>query len=560
MARSGVFRRLKRLFQLSWVAERNGLSLEALRQERRAFLQQAGALMLGGPLLVAAGCGEEATASRAQEVAIIGGGMAGLHCAYRLKLGGVQATIYEASDRIGGRMFSLRGEFADGQVAELGGELIDTGHETIRALAEELGVALDDLFADEPEGFRRELFFFDGAVVPEEEIVASFLPLAEKMAAQLALAEADDAEFERIDQLSIPQWLEEAGADGLIRTILETAYVGEYGLEVEEQSVLNLLYLIDFDEPDPFRIYGDSDERFHAHTGNDALTTRLSERLDAAQLQTGHKLVEVVSGAGGRVMLRFERGGESVSRVVDRVVFALPFTTLREVDLSRAGLSERKREVITALGYGTNAKLMMGFSEPVWRTRHSASGSTTTDNGLQTLWDTARGQEGAAGLLTQFVGGARGLSIGDGTPESQAEAALPLIEPIYPGAQGAYTAGSAVRMHWPTAPHQKGSYACYRPGQWSFFGEEGRAEGVMYFCGEHCSEDFQGYMEGAAETGAKVAAALLGDLGLDARQGMLRVTDRALSALPSACYHGGARRLRPTQRRRLRRAQRPNGA
>jgi hypothetical protein len=86
-------------------------------------------------------------------------------------------------------------------------ELIDTGHETIRALAEEFGIQLDDLFADEPEGFRRELFFFDGAVVPEEEIVASFLPLAEKMAAQLALAEGDDAEFERVDKLSIPQWL-----------------------------------------------------------------------------------------------------------------------------------------------------------------------------------------------------------------------------------------------------------------------------------------------------------------------------------------------------------------
>ncbi len=35
-------------------------------------------------------------------------------------------------------MYSLRGFFAEGQVCELGGELIDTGHTRIRALAEEL--------------------------------------------------------------------------------------------------------------------------------------------------------------------------------------------------------------------------------------------------------------------------------------------------------------------------------------------------------------------------------------------------------------------------------------
>ena len=44
-------------------------------------------------------------------------------------------------------------------------------------------------------------------------------------------------------------------------------------------------------------------------------------------------------------------------------------------------------------------------------------------------------------------------------------------------------------------------YTCYRPGQWSFWPLEGEREGSLHFCGEHTSPDFQGWMEGAAETG-----------------------------------------------------------
>jgi hypothetical protein len=64
-------------------------------------------------------------------------------------------------------------------------------------------------------------------------------------------------------------------------------------------------------------------------------------------------------------------------------------------------------------------------------------------------------------------------------------------------------------MHWPTYPHSKGSYACYKPGQWSFWSTEGERIGNLHFCGEHTSLDFQGYMEGAAETGSRAAGEIL---------------------------------------------------
>lgn len=574
MAKGAMMRALARVLERAFGEVGSGepaerWSGEAGQLGRRGFIKASSAAYLGAPLLMASAC--TTSAARPDErpvepeptlkptlaparVAIVGAGMAGLHCAYRLKLGGERAEVFEASSRVGGRMYSLRGHFAEGQVAELGGELIDSDHVTMRSLADELGIKLDDLFEGEPAGYHRDTYFYGGARVEEARIIKEFVPVAALLKRDHDAAEGDDAAFARLDEMSISEWLTAAKVSPLIKKIIETSYTGEYGLEPGEQSALNLIYLIDFNTASSFKVYGSSDERYHTHLGNDLFITKLYERLDEGQVRLGHRLMRVEEREDGRVLLVFEVSGARVERVFDQVVFALPFTTLREVDLEGARLPAEKLKVIRELGYGKNAKLMMGFREKVWRSKHNASGSTSTDNGAQTLWDTARGQDGSAGLMTNFVGGALGEAMGQGTAEERAALVLPQIEQIYPGAAAAYVPGLAARMHWPTAPYARGSYGCYRPGQWSMNGQEGKRVRAMHFCGEHCSEDFQGYMEGAAETGAAVAALLLKELGRDPAVGMLRVTYAKLNALPSACYHGEERSsLRYSVRRRVRR-------
>src|SRR5206468_4224104 len=95
-------------------------------------------------------------------IAIVGAGLAGLTCAYRLRQAGVIATVYEGNTRLGGRCWSLRGAFNDGQVAERGGELIDQYHKEIRQLVQELGLNLDNLLAAEQNG-TEPFYYFDGA-------------------------------------------------------------------------------------------------------------------------------------------------------------------------------------------------------------------------------------------------------------------------------------------------------------------------------------------------------------------------------------------------------------
>ena len=92
---------------------------------------------------------------------MVGAGLAGLVSTYRLKQAGVNATLYEASSRIGGRCWTNRTTFV-GQIAEHGGELIDQYHKEIRGLAQELGLPLDNVLASEPSG-TQPFYYFNGA-------------------------------------------------------------------------------------------------------------------------------------------------------------------------------------------------------------------------------------------------------------------------------------------------------------------------------------------------------------------------------------------------------------
>jgi len=232
------------------------------------------------------------------------------------------------------------------------------------------------------------------------------------------------------------------------------------------------------------------------------------------------------------------------------VVLALPFTLLRQVQL-HVELPEPKRRAIAELGYGTNAKLMVGFSSRPWRTQYGSDGSTYTDLGYMQTWETSRLQPGASGILTNFTGGKRGLALGQGTAEQQASHFLEEFNRLFPGVSKAYN-GRVARMHWPTYPLTQGSYAAYRVGQYTrLAGAELERVRNLHFCGEHTSLDAQGFMEGGALTGAVVASELAEELALptELRVGPSgRITSRARVVRRHGRWLDGMRRHMPRRR------------
>jgi monoamine oxidase len=526
MSRTPLFHLVRRSLHLAQQSLRSGDSAAEIveRQRAQAISRRRFVAMSASATAATAlsGCfpWQAPPTSSDARVLIIGGGIAGLTAGYRLREAGVPFRLVDAQNRTGGRMLSLRNHFAGGQVAELGGELIDTGHEHIRALADELGIELNDLHLDDPA--LAETWYFGGRRRTDAEIVEAFRPLAARIASEVESIGADDvthtapARGARLDRMPLSQWLDSEGVSGWFRTLLDVAYTTEYGLETDRQSALNLLLMIDPD-PDPFRIFGDSDERFHVQGGNDRITTALSERIDDA-IETTTVLEAVRQRADGEYVCTVRRGSGSTDLTATHVVLAIPFTLLRQVRLD-LDLPPVKRRAIRELGYGTNAKLMVGFSERPWRTRSRGNGSVVTDLPFQLCWETSRLQDGAAGILTNFTGGAHGVSIGEGSAADQAARFVESLNRVFPGVAGARAQMREARFHWPSHPWTLGSYASYHPGQWTGIrGVEGAPVDRLFFAGEHCSLEAQGFMEGGCETGEAAAAGILRSLGIAARR------------------------------------------
>jgi monoamine oxidase len=536
MARSQLFAQLSRTLRIAVAASRAGISSaeavqrtrerERARWSRRAILQgaagAAGVIALGHPRLV------HAKPPPNVNVGIVGAGLAGLVCADRLEAAGVVPSLYEASYRSGGRCWTLGGQFGGpiafpGQVAERGGEFIDNAHKTMLAYANEFDLAKEDVNKEPGEVF----YYFDGQHVPEEIVVDEFRDFVPAMHDDLqdssgapTADEHNDADF-ILDHTTLEEYLTTRGAGPIAYKAIEQAYLAEYGREIDEQSSLNFLLFIHADRRSKFTPFGVfSDERWHLVGGNEQIPALIQDRLDAP-LFLGHRLVRIKKTAAGKVQLTFKSGNSTITKVHDAVVITVPFSVLRDVELDPSlALPGWKAQAIDELGYGTNAKMMLGFGARPWRTLGSNGASYSDLANHQATWETNPTAGSATrGVLTDYSSGLRGALLNPGAVQAEAEAFLADLNQVFPGAAAAATRLAANKLrahleHWPSNPLTKGSYTSYEPGQFtSIAGNEGKPVGNLYFAGEHANSFYvwQGFMEGACLSGVDAADAILDD-------------------------------------------------
>jgi monoamine oxidase len=483
-------------------------------------------------------------------VVVVGAGLGGLTAAYQLSRQGVHVECYEARDRVGGRCWTARG-FADGQTAEHGGEFIDSRHVHIRQLARELGLTLDDLSAGWVSGSRSPTFV-DGKLRDPRVIFEATAPVTRAVteaAARIGVIRPGHKPSDRaysypvatpaareMDRVTMREWLERdvpAIARSWVADWYDEVMGSWYGLEMRGLSALNWVdfYVI----PAP-----GADERWHVHGGNDQVTTLTADRLPPGSLHLEAPLEALSERQDGSYELRF--GGASYPVVADIVVLSLPFTTLRHVDLSRAGFSAGRVRAIEQLAMGQDAKLLLQYDARPWTFTVEGgpwSGVLDRTDPSYDTWESSTDQPGRSGLITVYAGGRTGASWSSPTPHGPAPDGLTgetvrQIDDLVPGT-GAHFNGTAWLDWWTGDAWTRGSYAAFAPTQMTrFWHYLGLAEGKVHFAGEHTSTYSQGYLNGGVESGDRVAIEIMDALGIP--------VPKRLAILPYSTFYTDRRR------------------
>lgn len=463
-------------------------------------------------------------------VVIVGAGLAGLTAAHRLVQAGVNVRVFESRDRVGGRCWTARG-FADGQTAEHGGEFIDTRHVHLLGLVDELGLELDDLWEAWVDGsiwpnwvagevvlgkdLREQLDPIVAAVEAEARRIGVIAPGREPSIEPISYGTATPQAVE-LDALSMAEWLD-ASVPGVVGSplgsYLDESMSGWYGLEMDQLSACTWMDYFVLPWPD-------ADERWHVRGGNDQVPTLLADGLPQDALTLESPLEAMRRRGDGSFELVF--GGVGAPVVADMVILALPFTTLRLVDLDDAGFGPERMAAIQGMGMGMDVKLFLQYdrrpAEFAVAGRPWSGGMEHTDPHFET-WESSAAQPGASGLITVYAGGRTGAGwTADephaAAPESFAAEYAGYIDDVVPGTAASFN-GLAWLDLWTRDPWTNGAYAAFLPGQYTrLWGYTGRAEGRVHFAGEHTSTYSQGYLNGGVESGQRAAIEVLRGLGL----------------------------------------------
>jgi len=503
-------------------------------QERRHFIKTFSGGIAGLGLMSSFGPALAAMTTASKDpgrVIVIGAGLAGLRCAHRLQQYGYACKVYEANTRIGGRAYTTRGFFDNGMNVERGGELVSTEHSALRNLVNQLGLKLEDVNGGSLPG-GQELYSVNNTLYREDQLAADWRGIydlfkrAEQAAPWQPVYNNFNAEHLRLDTINANDWMNQVGigVNSNFGQVMQANLLSEYGLNPDEQTCLNLIYLMSgnpINKPLPM---AGTDEKWHIVGGNDAVTSALVNQLPANTVSTSKALASIGGSPKGPYVCGFSDGS---SEICDQLVLALPFTKLREVSITPeilASFSPAKRRAIKEMRLGSNGKIHTQHDSRPWAKSRYINGQLVQMNGTSysggtgfvVTWDTQVTNPSTGSVLCDFLGGTQGRALNTSVPFASANPTdankfLGQIEPVFPGTTAAYQ-GKALVSKWSVNPWSLGSYSAPALGHYtSFWGSQWEKDigNRIHFCGEHTSPEYWGFFNGAVETGERAAQALV---------------------------------------------------
>jgi monoamine oxidase len=478
---------------------------------RRDFLTQttlAGAALTTAPFAsLVPGPGPLLRTGPSKRVLIIGAGLAGLAAAYELTRLGHQVTVLEARMRPGGRVLTLRDPFAEGLYAEAGAARIPDHHDFTLQYARHFGLTLDPF--EPPDS--TSLYYVRGqriTAIPgqDPELPYKLTPEESKLGLKgirqkyigSVLSELGDVTdpswpppdlLAKYDRMNRSEFWHSRGASSEAIALLSLGGIDD---RFESWSALFMLrnQALNRKRTRYYKIRG----------GTDLLPRAFALRL-ADGIHYGSPVVRIEQDARG-VKAVFQHAGTYDTLSGDHLICAVPFTVQRNIE-AIPPFSLEKQRAIEQLPYLSVSKVFLQVKQRFW-VAEGFNGFATTDLPVGQVWDATYNQPGVHGILQAFPISLHSRRLTGMTEQERVRFALEQVETVYPGTRENFEGG--VSKCWDEDEWARGGTAYYKPGQFrSLLPHVARPEGRIHFAGEHTSVWIDGWMQGALESGNRVA-------------------------------------------------------
>jgi monoamine oxidase len=234
--------------------------------------------------------------------------------------------------------------------------------------------------------------------------------------------------------------------------------------------------------------------------GNDLLPKAFAARL-IEKIHYGAPVVRIEQDANG-VKAVFLRAGSHHTMTGDHMICAVPFTVQKNIEISPP-FTAGKQRAIEELPYLSASKIFLQSKHRFWRSE-GLSGFATTDLPIGQVWDATCSQPGTRGILQAFPISLHSRRVTETRESERIRFALEQVTAIFPGMRDDFEGG--VSKCWDEDQWARGASAFYKPGQMSsLLPHVARPEGRVHFAGEHTSVWIDGWMQGALESGDRVA-------------------------------------------------------
>lgn len=445
-----------------------------------------------------------------RRIIIIGAGISGLCAAWGLRAAGFSPIVLERTNRAGGRVFTLRGHFGD-QYVELGATRIPDQHPLPLAYARRFGLSLLEYPSDrtrqiyhvrgrrfEAGGGHADYPHDLGLTADESRLDAEHLCNYYAEQALRVLSHPGEPEWpptaarEAFQGRSVHSFLGELGASPAAREIYR-AYSGSV---IETFDALGWLAAQ--------RIDGSVRTLYAIAGGNDRLTDSFADSLEDCIVRNAQ--VMAVRSEAGMVSVEYVHNGRRESLQGDYAICTVPHRLLAEIDFSPP-LSAAKRAAATAVPMGRVTRMNYQFSRRFWD-RAGARGLVVacTSSSIERLWDLTAVQPGTSGILVAYAE-CRNAEALDQLPSDEArlQCGLDVIDSLYPGARAGFIKG--LSFSW-QQPWTQGAWPVFLADQTHLIGDFQRAEGRVFFAGDHTSLH-SAWMQGALESAHFAVAELI---------------------------------------------------